>query len=63
MDLFAFLLVLLTIGAYFAPSVAAYVRKPPQMKMILIINIFGGWTVIGWITALAMAFRDAEKKT
>ncbi len=43
---------------YLLPLIVALSRKVPNVGSIVIINIFLGWTFIGWIVALAMAFRD-----
>lgn len=40
---------------YFVPAVTAYENKKKNKQAILVINIFLGWTFIGWIVALAMA--------
>lgn len=43
---------------YLSPLVVAWVRRPPDIGAIAVINILFGWTVIGWVAALAMAFRS-----
>lgn len=43
------------ISLYLLPSVVALGRKHPSWGSILVVNFFLGWTVIGWIVALAMA--------
>jgi hypothetical protein len=40
---------------YFLPVVVAGTRGHPQQGPIAIINIFLGWTLIGWVVALAWA--------
>ncbi len=46
---------------YFVPAVTAYENKKKNRQAILVINIFLGWTFIGWIIALAMAVgKDKE---
>ena len=40
---------------YFAPSLLARSRGHPQLGPITIINLFFGWTLIGWVAALAWA--------
>lgn len=49
------LYVLILVGLYWLPAVLAFARKHHQRGAILVINLFLGWTVIGWIVALAMA--------
>jgi len=53
-------LVFLIVGAalYFIPGIIAQVRHVPNLGSVWIINIFLGWTFIGWIVALAMAARS-----
>lgn len=55
------LLLLLGIAMYFLPSIVGFVRKVPNAVSILIINFFLGWTLIGWVVSLAMAFRDQQQ--
>ena len=48
------LIVILTI--YFTPAIIAYSRKKRNVNAILVLNIFLGWTIIGWLIALIWAF-------
>jgi hypothetical protein len=50
----AVLLALFTLG-YMFPSSIAIVRKVRNVGSILVINFLLGWTLIGWVVALAMA--------
>jgi T4 superinfection immunity protein len=50
------------LGLYFAPSIVAGRRRVPSVGSVLIINLFLGWTLVGWIVALAMAFRDPRRQ-
>jgi hypothetical protein len=52
------LAVLAFIAAYFAPSIVALVRKPPSRGSVIVVDVLLGWSVIGWIVALAMACRS-----
>lgn len=40
---------------YFAPLYIAWKRKHPQILAIGVLNLVGGWTVIGWIVAMVWA--------
>jgi Superinfection immunity protein len=51
------ILVVGLIALYWLPTIAAYRRHVPSAASVLIINLFLGWTLIGWVVALAMAFR------
>ena len=44
------------VSMYFLPVLVAGARKHKSVGSIAIINVFLGWTVIGWVVALAMAF-------
>lgn len=41
--------------AYFVPSIIAEERNSQKLHSIIIVNIFLGWTLIGWGVALAWA--------
>ena len=45
------------LAAYWVPTITAYVRHVPAKAQIVIVNLFLGWTLIGWVVALVMAFR------
>jgi hypothetical protein len=45
---------------YFIPTIVGAVRKVPNIGSVLVINLFLGWTLIGWVVALAMAARSAS---
>jgi hypothetical protein len=47
--------------AYWVPAAVAIFRKHPQWVAILILNFFGGWTLIGWVIAIVWAFVVPEK--
>ncbi|MDS1116379.1 superinfection immunity protein [Gordonia westfalica] len=49
---------LFMIGLYLLPSIVAELRKAPNKGSIIVINVLLGWTIIGWVVALAMAARD-----
>lgn len=48
---------LFLIVLYFAPTIEAYRRHVVDRGSVLVINLFLGWTLIGWVVALAMAER------
>ncbi|ATN89906.1 hypothetical protein SEA_KLEIN_200 [Mycobacterium phage Klein] len=43
--------------AYFVPTIVAYYRKASLKQPVAVINVFLGWTFIGWVVALAMAVK------
>ncbi|MGO4630356.1 superinfection immunity protein [Streptomyces sp. 2RAF24] len=48
---------------YFVPTVVAVVRSVPNRGSVIVINVFLGWTVLGWIVALAMAARSGPPRS
>ncbi|HEX2296008.1 MAG TPA: superinfection immunity protein [Actinomycetota bacterium] len=42
---------------YFIPIIVGAIRKVPNIGSIIVVNLFLGWTLIGWVVALAMAAR------
>jgi hypothetical protein len=50
--------ILVAIGLYWLPTIIAGARHVPAKAQIVIVNLFRGWTFIGRVVALAMAFRQ-----
>jgi hypothetical protein len=48
---------------YFLPTLIAFLCKVPNRGSVAVINIFLGWTFIGWVVALAMAARSVPAQT
>jgi Superinfection immunity protein len=46
------------IAAYWTPTAVAWIRHVPNVGSVTVINGLLGWSVIGWIVALAMACRS-----
>jgi cell division protein FtsX len=57
------LLVLIVLAAYFAPTVVAFARAHHQANTVLVINLFLGWTFVGWVVALAMSVGAVERRS
>jgi len=57
---------LIIVCIYFLPTVLANFNKHTKSDSIFIINLFLGWTLIGWVIALAWSVsennRDKTKK-
>jgi hypothetical protein len=52
------------VGAYFLPTIVAAGRHHHNVATVAIVNVFLGWTFIGWVVALAMAassVRSADR--
>ncbi len=50
---------LFLIALYFLPAILAHARHTHNATGILLLNLFLGWTLIGWIVALLMALFSA----
>lgn len=62
-DVIWFLLPFVLIGVYFLPTIVANYRKKKNYNAIMLVNIFLGWTFLGWVIALVWAtMHDEEKK-
>lgn len=51
---------LINIIGYFIPGIAAFLVSHPKKKLIFKINLFAGWTVVGWFLALFLIFSGEE---
>jgi hypothetical protein len=45
---------------YFLPSIVAISRSVPNAGSVVVLNLFLGWTFIGWIASLAMSFGSTR---
>ncbi len=50
---------IIAIGLYFLPAIIAAARQTHNSTGILLLNIFLGWTFIGWIVALVLSIVSA----
>lgn len=61
MSLFQMLLIVLGLVVYLVPSIIAEERNSRKLHPIIIVNIFLGWTLIGWGVALAWSLAKDKK--
>jgi hypothetical protein len=54
-------IIAILIALYFIPLIVAVLRKVPNVGSVGVVNFFLGWTFIGWVVALAMACRSADR--
>jgi hypothetical protein len=45
------------VGVYLLPTIIGLARKHPREAQIAALNVFLGWTVLGWIGALVIAMK------
>lgn len=55
-----FLILLILLVPYFLPTIIAFVRKHQNAAPILLLNLFLGWTLIGWIASLIWALSSPQ---
>ncbi len=53
------LVIALLFVPYWIPTIVAFFRKHPSKAAILVVNMFFGWTFIGWFVALVWALTDS----
>jgi Superinfection immunity protein len=54
--------VLLALAFYFVPTIIAVLRNIPNALSVGVINLFLGWTLLGWVAALAMAVAGVRTR-
>jgi len=47
---------------YFIPTLIAMGRNTKRMAGIIVVNIFLGWTLLGWVGAMVWAVIDKKKE-
>lgn len=47
--------IILAVAAYWTPAIVCLSRRHPRAGQIVLINVFLGWTLVGWVVALVMA--------
>ena len=45
---------------YMLPTIEAWLKSHPNLTSIALVNIFLGWTLIGWVVAIVWAFKRSE---
>ena len=51
------LLPLLALSVYFFPSIVGWKKKHKDILAIFVLNLFLGWTLLGWVIALVWAVK------
>lgn len=55
--------VLLCLTLYMLPAGIGIIRGRSNAGAIFVLNLFLGWTLIGWVISLVWAVADDNKKT
>lgn len=53
---------LILISIYLIPTMIAAARGHRNLVPIALVNLFAGWTLIGWFVSLVWAFTSHVKK-
>ena len=56
----AFAALFLVLYIYFLPTITAIKRNSPHKTAVVIVNIFFGVTLIGWLIALLLASKQPQ---
>ncbi|WP_455231166.1 superinfection immunity protein [Geopseudomonas aromaticivorans] len=56
-----YLFLIALICVYFIPGLVASSRDNPSAGGVWVINIFLGWTLLGWVVALAWAYASPSQ--
>jgi hypothetical protein len=48
--------IVLGAAAYFAPTIVAVLVRGRHLAAVIVLNVFLGWSLVGWVVALALAF-------
>lgn len=51
---------IITITLYFLPAIIAAGRKAKRSAGIFVLNLFLGWTFLGWVAAFVWAVADSK---
>ncbi len=46
------------VSLYFLPTIVAFTRRHKNKMPIALVNLFVGWTVLGWFVALVWSFTS-----
>ena len=52
------IIIFVVLPVYLLPAFIAYRRHAPDPASVAVINVFLGWTFIGWVAALALSVRE-----
>jgi len=57
-DIYIFLIIVIVIFIYFLPTIVGCCKKKKNAGAIFVLNLFLGWTFIGWVIALVWATTE-----
>jgi hypothetical protein len=54
------ILLLILAGMYFLPTIVAFNRNRHNKGAIFVLNLFLGWTVLGWVVSMVWAVSSSQ---
>jgi Superinfection immunity protein len=54
------ILLLILAGMYFLPTIIAFNRNRHNKGAIFVLNLFLGWTVLGWVVSMVWAVSSSQ---
>ena len=58
------IIILISFALYFLPSIIAILKRKSNMLAIILLNVFLGWTFIGWLVSLIWSVtNDIEESS
>jgi Superinfection immunity protein len=51
---------ILGLAFYFLPSIIAFSRRHRNSVAIFVLNLFLGWTLVGWVVSLVWSFTSGR---
>jgi uncharacterized membrane protein YhaH (DUF805 family) len=55
------ILTLVSLVIYFIPTIVAIIRRARNAVGVVVLNVLGGWTFVGWIIALVWSIIDKQQ--
>lgn len=52
---------MVVLALYLLPTVTGAIRQVGNLRSVVMVNLFLGWTIIGWVVALKMALKLGEQ--
>jgi hypothetical protein len=53
-------IIAVSVAFYLLPVIIAGIRRVPGIGAVAVINVLLGWTLVGWVVALALALRSSR---
>lgn len=61
-ELTVIFLICFVVPIYLLPGIFAIIRKHPNVAPILVVNVLLGWTLVGYVVALAWSLTHIDRR-